>query len=122
MPDFCATDLSFISVKKVLKNILSLMQPENIQIVSLIKPQFEAGKDEVGKNGVVRDKSVHITVINEIIDFAQGELGLFALNLTVSPIKGPAGNIEYLVLLSDKSEGKQDFEVENVVNSAVQEL
>ena len=122
LPDFCATDLSFISVKKVLKNILSLMQPENIQIVSLIKPQFEAGKDEVGKNGVVRDKSVHITVINEIIDFAQGELGLFALNLTVSPIKGPAGNIEYLVLLSDKSEGKQDFEVENVVNSAVQEL
>ena len=98
------------------------MQPENIQIVSLIKPQFEAGKDEVGKNGVVRDKSVHITVINEIIEFAQGELGLFALNLTVSPIKGPAGNIEYLVLLSDKSEGKQDFEVENVVNSAVQEL
>lgn len=118
LPDFCATDLSFISVKKVLKNILTLMKPENIEIVSLIKPQFEAGRDEVGKNGVVKEKSIHIKVINEVIDYAQEELGLFALNLTISPIKGPAGNIEYLVLFSDKAEGRQDFEVETVVNNA----
>ena len=98
------------------------MQPENIQIVSLIKPQFEAGRDEVGKNGVVKDKSVHKKVIHEIIDFAQEELSLFALNLTVSPIKGPAGNIEYLVLLSDKAENKQEFDIETIVNNAVQEL
>ncbi len=122
LPDFCATDLSFISIKKVLKNILSLMQAKDIRIVSLIKPQFEAGRDEVGKNGVVRDKLIHIKVINEIINFAQEELGLIALNLTVSPIKGPAGNVEYLVLFSDTEEGKQDFEVENIVNDTTQEL
>jgi len=121
LPSFCATDLSFISVRKVLENLLTLIQPENFQIVSLIKPQFEAGKDEVGKNGVVRDKSVHIKVINEVIDFALS-IGLKVLNLTVSPIKGPAGNIEYLVLLSDLENNKQDFSVEDVVNKAFETL
>ncbi len=113
-PDFCATDLSFISIKKVLENILTLMKPENIEIVTLIKPQFEAGREEVGKNGVVRDKNVHIKVIKNVIDFAES-IGLTALDLTVSPIKGPAGNIEYLTHLSDKSENKKDFLIEDIV-------
>lgn len=113
-PDFCATDLSFISIKKVLENILTLMKPENIEIVTLIKPQFEAGREEVGKNGVVRDKNVHIKVIKNVIDFAES-IGLTALDLTVSPIKGPAGNIEYLTHLSDKAENKKDFSIEDIV-------
>ena len=113
-PDFCAADLSFISLTKVLENILTLMQPENIDIVTLIKPQFEAGKDEVGKNGVVRDKNIHLRVINEVIDFAKS-IGLYALNFTPSPIKGPAGNIEYLVHFSDKNDKKQEFDIENIV-------
>ena len=121
LPSFCATDLSFISVRKVLENLLTLIQPKNFQIVSLIKPQFEAGKDEVGKNGVVRDKAVHIKVINEVIDFALS-IDLKVLNLTVSPIKGPAGNIEYLVLLSDLENNKQDFSVEDLVNKAFETL
>jgi len=113
-PDFCAADLSFISLKKVLKNILTLLKPENIDIVTLIKPQFEAGKEEVGKNGIVRDKEIHIKVINEVIEFAE-TLGLFAVNFTVSPIKGAAGNIEYLVHFSDSKDKKQDFDIENTV-------
>lgn len=117
-PDFCATDLSFISVKKVLENILTLMKPENIEIVTLIKPQFEAGREEVGKNGVVRDKNIHIKVIKSVIDFADS-IGLTALDLTVSPIKGPAGNIEYLIHLSNNPEGKQDFSIEDIVLNAV---
>lgn len=116
-PDFCAADLSFISLRKVLENILTLLKPENIDIVTLIKPQFEAGKDEVGKNGVVRDKNIHIKVINEVIKFAE-EIGLSAVNFTVSPIKGPAGNIEYLVHFSDDKTKKQDFDIEKTVLNA----
>jgi 23S rRNA (cytidine1920-2'-O)/16S rRNA (cytidine1409-2'-O)-methyltransferase len=116
LPNFCATDLSFISIKKVLENILTLLSPQNIEIVTLIKPQFEAGKDEVGKNGVVRDKNIHIKVIKNVISFAE-EIGLYTLNLTVSPIKGPAGNIEYLAFFSDKSDKKQIFDIESIVNT-----
>ena len=90
------------------------MKPENIEIVTLIKPQFEAGREEVGKNGVVRDKNVHIKVIKNVIDFAES-IGLTALDLTISPIKGPAGNIEYLTHLSDKAENKKDFSIEDIV-------
>ena len=116
LPDFCATDLSFISIKKVLPNLRRLVRPENIELVTLIKPQFEAGREDVGKNGVVRDKKVHLKVIRDILDFAEGE-GLIPLNLTVSPIKGPAGNIEYLGYFSDKPDKKVDFDPEEIVKS-----
>ena len=96
MPDFCAMDLSFISITKVLDNIKKLMKPDKQEIVSLIKPQFEAGKELVGKNGVVREKSTHIKVITDVIQYAK-TIGLYPQQLTFSPIKGPAGNIEYLV-------------------------
>ena len=102
LPDFCAMDLSFISITKVLDNIKKLMNPDNQEIVSLIKPQFEAGKELVGKNGVVREKSTHIKVITEVIEYAQN-IGLYPLQLTFSPIKGPAGNIEYLVRLVNRN-------------------
>ena len=109
LPDFCAMDLSFISITKVLENIKKLMNPQKQEIVSLIKPQFEAGKELVGKNGVVREKSTHKKVITEVIEYAQA-LGLYPKKLTFSPIKGPAGNIEYLVqLTNDKSDFDMDF-------------
>lgn len=116
LPGFCAADLSFISLKKVLPNILKLVRPEDIEIVTLIKPQFEAGRADVGKNGVVRDKKIHIGIINDILNFAR-EIGLYPLNLTVSPIKGPAGNIEYLAYFSDKNENVTDFDVVSIVEA-----
>ena len=98
LPDFCAMDLSFISITKVLGNIVKLTDSNKKEIVSLIKPQFEAGKELVGKNGVVREKSTHLKVINNVLKYAQS-IGLYPNQLTYSPIKGPAGNIEYLVQL-----------------------
>ncbi|MBS4759754.1 MAG: TlyA family RNA methyltransferase [Clostridium sp.] len=115
LPDFCAMDLSFISITKVLENILKLMNLEKQEIVSLIKPQFEAGKELVGKNGVVREKSTHKKVIEEVIEFAEN-IGLYPKQLTFSPIKGPAGNIEYLVQLINE---KTDFN-KNVIDEIVE--
>ena len=98
--DFCAMDLSFISVTKVLENIKKFLKPD-FEIVTLIKPQFEAGREFIEKKGVVKDKNVHIAVIKKVIDFAS-TIGMNAQKLTYSPITGPAGNIEYLVYLSPK--------------------
>lgn len=114
--EFITMDLSFISIKKVLPNILNLAKPENFEIVSLIKPQFEAGKTEVGKNGVVKDKKIHIEIINGIIEYC-GSLNLYPKNLTYSPIKGPKGNIEYLIYLTNKDENCE-ISAEKIVNQA----
>lgn len=92
--DFCSVDVSFISLKLVLAPILSKLAPR-AQIVTLIKPQFEAGREKVGKGGVVREQKVHVDVIESVILFAQS-LGLSLLNLDFSPITGPNGNIEFL--------------------------
>lgn len=96
--EFCAMDLSFISITKVIENVKTLMNPEKHEIVALIKPQFEAGKDQVPKSGVIRDKKIHVNVINNIINFAC-TINLSPVNLDYSPIQGPAGNIEYLIHL-----------------------
>lgn len=117
IPDLLVMDVSFISITKVLPNLKKLLNPVFHEMVCLIKPQFEAGKDLIEKGGVVRDKSVHVDVINSVIEFAK-ELGYTALNLTSSPIKGPSGNIEYLVHLSTKNEPAVDFMVEDIVNNA----
>ena len=116
LPDFCAMDLSFISVTKVLENIKRLLNPEHFEIVTLIKPQFEAGKELVGKNGVVREKSTHKKVIEDVIEFAEN-IGMYPHQLTFSPIKGPAGNIEYLVQLTNK---KNDFD-KNIIQEIVEQ-
>ncbi|MBP7211604.1 TlyA family RNA methyltransferase [bacterium] len=115
--DLLVMDVSFISIKKVLPNLKTLLNKDGHELVCLIKPQFEAGKELVEKGGVVRDKSVHVEVINSVIDFAK-DLGYTALELTSSPIKGPSGNIEYLVHLSTSSEKKKDFEVEDIVKKS----
>ena len=97
-----------------------LATDENIEIVSLIKPQFEAEREEVGKNGVIREEKTHLKVINKIFDFIP-EIGLYPKGLTYSPIKGPKGNIEYLLYLSDKP---SDFktEISEIVKEAFETL
>ncbi len=95
--EFASVDVSFISLTKILLPARRLLSDEG-QMVCLIKPQFEAGRDKVGKKGVVRDKKVHEEVIRKILVFA-GIAGFEALDLSFSPIKGPEGNIEYLVHL-----------------------
>lgn len=94
LPDFCCIDVAFISLRLVLPALVSLLA-EPAELVMLIKPQFEAGRELVGKKGVVRDKSVHVDVINSVLACA-GELGFVLWNLDYSPVQGPEGNIEYL--------------------------
>jgi 23S rRNA (cytidine1920-2'-O)/16S rRNA (cytidine1409-2'-O)-methyltransferase len=93
--DFCSIDTSFISLTLILPPLKALLKP-GAHIVSLIKPQFEAGKDQVGKGGVVRDPAIHTEVIEKIRAFGTNELGFQWLGLCTSPITGPAGNIEFL--------------------------
>ena len=97
---FVSIDVSFISLTKVLPPVRNLMT-EDGEIVCLIKPQFEAGREKVGKKGVVRDPKVHEEVIEKVIDFA-ATIGLESRELEFSPIKGPEGNIEYLLHLLKK--------------------
>lgn len=92
--DICVMDLSFISVKLVLPAVCALLKDDS-QLVCLIKPQFEAGREEVGKKGVVRDKAVHLSVIESVLSFAP-TVGMTVMGLDFSPIKGPEGNREYL--------------------------
>lgn len=105
---FASIDVSFISLTKVLLPIRELLAPEG-EIVALIKPQFEAGRDKVGKKGVVRDQKVHKEVIQTVTEYATS-IGFSCLDLDFSPIKGPEGNIEYLLylkkILFNQEEGK----------------
>ena len=95
--DFSSIDVSFISLTKVLEPVKKLLK-EDGEIVALIKPQFEAGREKVGKKGVVREKSTHHEVIEKVALYAQS-IGFKILNIDFSPIKGPEGNIEYLIHL-----------------------
>ena len=101
--DFASVDVSFISLTKILLPARRLLKTGG-QMVCLIKPQFEAGREKVGKKGVVREKSVHREVIAKVMDFAD-LLQFEVLGLTWSPIKGPEGNIEYLIFLQKKDGG-----------------
>lgn len=97
LADFASIDVSFISLSKVLRPAKDLLN-ENAELICLIKPQFEAGREKVGKKGVVRDPEVHREVIENVISFAE-EYGFYLKGLDFSPIKGPEGNIEYLAYL-----------------------
>lgn len=96
-PSFATIDVSFISLSLILPNLTTILS-ENGEVVALIKPQFEAGREKVGKKGIVRDKNVHIEVIEKVINFAL-ETGFSVYGLTYSPITGGEGNIEFLVHL-----------------------
>ena len=113
--DLLVSDLSFISLEKVLPNLKTLMNPEFHEMICLIKPQFEAGKELVEKGGVVRDKNTHKMVIETVLNCVHS-LQYYVKGLTYSSIKGPAGNIEYLVWFSTKGEG-----IEVDINSVVEE-
>lgn len=118
--DFASIDVSFISLSKVLPAAYNLLG-ECGEIVALIKPQFEAGREKVGKKGVVREKSTHIEVIQNCFAYAK-ENGFFVRELEFSPVKGPEGNIEYLYHLVKSGDIDSDIDIEAVVNTAHEKL
>ena len=120
--DFASVDVSFISLTKVLIPARELLR-DGGEMVCLIKPQFEAGREKVGKKGVVRNKAVHEEVVERIIEFAS-QNGFFVKNLEYSPIKGPEGNIEYLVYIRKDETGGVDaaVDIKAVVDAAHGEL
>ena len=115
--DFASIDVSFISLTKVLPAVLGVLG-ERGQLVCLIKPQFEAGREKVGKKGVVRDSSVHREVIEMIVEYVRTQ-SLGILGLDFSPIKGPEGNIEYLIYLDKSRSGMHEDEVQARVDTVV---
>ncbi len=117
--EFVSIDVAFISLEKVLPIVFDVLKDSG-EVVALIKPQFEAGREHVGKKGVVRDKKIHAAVIEKVLNFATS-LGFGISGLDFSPIKGPEGNIEYLAYLT-KNFSAADFEILSVVNSAHEEL
>lgn len=116
--DFATIDVAFISLQKVFPTLALLLAPHGTA-VALIKPQFEAGREKVGKKGVVKDPAVHREVIEKVLLFARTN-GLIPIGLTYSPIKGPEGNIEYLVYLQKDGQelSNSQFQVEAVVDEA----
>ncbi len=117
--DFFSVDVSFISLKLILPPALELLN-ENGSAVCLIKPQFEAGKENVGKKGVVRDINIHKEVVSNVINFTK-EIGFKVQGLDFSPIKGPEGNIEYLMYITKNGEDV-DINIDDVVNKSHETL
>lgn len=116
--DFASIDVSFISLKLVVPVAVNLLSDDGA-VVALIKPQFEAGKEKVGKKGVVREPETHIEVITNIVNFLKSN-NLNIINLSYSPIRGPEGNIEYLVYFSKNNELETDFNDE-LIKKVVEE-
>lgn len=117
-PDIATIDVSFISLGKVFPAVIGVLRDPGL-IVALVKPQFEAGRNKVGKRGVVREKAVHSEVLTRVLADACAQ-GLKALNLTYSPIQGPEGNIEFLLCLGTFlfPAPSRNFSVEEIVNEA----
>ncbi len=121
--DFVSIDVAFISLEKVLPVVYDLLK-ESGEVVALIKPQFEAGRENVGKKGVVRDKKIHAAVVEKVLNFA-ASLGFEICGINFSPVKGPEGNIEYLAYLKKNFAAREiDLaeEILSVVESAHEEL
>lgn len=121
--EFVSIDVAFISLVKVLIPVRNLMM-DGGRIVCLIKPQFEAGREKVGKKGVVRDKSVHMEVIMKVISYAES-IGFTILDLDFSPVKGPEGNIEYLLYMEKTVDGtanEKETDIAGVVEKAHETL
>ena len=116
--DFVSIDVAFISLTKVLEPVKALMK-ENAQIVCLIKPQFEAGREQVGKKGVVREPRVHEEVIQMVMNYALS-LGFHILGIDHSPIRGPEGNIEYLLYM--ENDNREPVTIDEKQKEAVKEL
>ena len=114
--DIAVMDLSFISIKLVLPAVCALLK-DNAELVCLIKPQFEAGREEVGKKGVVRDKAVHLSVIESILNFAPS-VNMTVMGLDFSPIKGPEGNREYLCYMKKGEHTADEIDAKAVVEAS----
>lgn len=117
-PNFATIDVSFISLRLILP-VLKEILTENGDVSALIKPQFEAGREEVGKKGIIKDKKVHLKVIKKIVEFSE-ELGFSVEGLAPSPIKGGEGNIEFLIHLRHQFGEKETF-ADVKMNSVVDE-
>nr|WP_300090137.1 TlyA family RNA methyltransferase [Sedimentibacter sp.] len=113
-------DVSFISLNLILPKIVEISH-DNTKIVALIKPQFEAGRENIGKNGIVRDKKIHLMVLNNIEKYLSSN-GLNLENMTYSPIKGGDGNIEYLALISKDKRDKKAINFKDLINEAFEIL
>lgn len=120
--DFCSVDVSFISLSIIVPVMRNIMK-DGARAVCLIKPQFEAGKDKVGKKGVVRDKAVHVEVVENTVNMLLNNK-MSVLGLTFSPVKGPEGNIEYLVYIekNEYAENTSGVTAKEVVESSHSEL
>ncbi len=116
MPDFFSVDVSFISLKLVLPVAYEVLADMG-EGVCLIKPQFEAGREKVGKKGVVREKATHIEVIENVISFTK-EIGFSVQGLDFSPVRGPEGNIEYLMYIKKSNEESRQFDVAALVETS----
>ncbi|MEQ8153577.1 MAG: TlyA family RNA methyltransferase [Clostridiaceae bacterium] len=110
--DFASIDVSFISLKKIMPAVISLLKDDG-SVIALIKPQFEAGRDKVGKKGVVREKIVHEEVILSIAEYLSNE-NLNILDLSFSPIKGPEGNMEFLIYFTKNADIISQFSIEKI--------
>ncbi len=114
--DFISIDVSFISLRLVLPVAREILKDEG-EVVALIKPQFEAGREKVGKKGIVREKSTHLEVIKNVIQFSK-EIGLIADSLTYSPVTGATGNIEFLARFKKSGESVDDDMILKVIEEA----
>lgn len=114
--DFFSVDVAFISLRPVLPVAYALLH-DGGEGVCLIKPQFEAGREKVGKKGVVRDKSVHIEVIERVLEFTK-EIGFSVQGLDFSPVRGPEGNIEYLMYVRKSDDESLSFDIEETVEKS----
>jgi 23S rRNA (cytidine1920-2'-O)/16S rRNA (cytidine1409-2'-O)-methyltransferase len=119
--DFISIDVSFISLKLILPIAAELLAEEGT-MVCLVKPQFEAGREQVGKNGIVRDTDVHLQVVENCIGYAE-ENGLYPYGLTFSPVKGAKGNIEFLLYVGKSENLRYNLScIQTVVKSSHEEL
>ena len=119
-PEFASIDVSFISLKHIFKPLSEILKKDHY-FVALIKPQFEAGKNDVSKNGIVSDKSTHIRVINDVINYAH-ENHMSIVNLSYSPVKSDIGNIEFLGLFKNSTDSNQDIDIIDIVEKAHKEF
>jgi 23S rRNA (cytidine1920-2'-O)/16S rRNA (cytidine1409-2'-O)-methyltransferase len=118
--DLATVDVSFISLELVLPVIIGFLKPHG-DIVTLIKPQFEAGRKQVGKGGVVKDLEVHRAVLRKVLLWAEGH-GLTVRDLMASPLKGPAGNVEFLAHFVHQGPGDSRVDIEAVVDNCLEKL
>ncbi|ACB85267.1 TlyA family RNA methyltransferase [Natranaerobius thermophilus] len=118
IPDLATIDVSFISLRLVIPIVNEILaHPKDILV--LIKPQFEADKDQVGKKGVIKDKDIQIEVLHKVLDMAKTDLNFNVCGLTFSPITGPAGNIEFLAFLSQGSQSTSNTSMDQIVTQVV---